>query len=185
MLKELYRKTEEEMKTALGALEKEFSTIRTGRATPTVLDTIVVDAYGSKVPIKQVASISIPDPKTILIQPWDKSTIIPIEKAILAANLGFTPTNDGRVVRINIPALTEERRKEYVKLAKHMAETARVEIRNTRRKHKDEIKNLEKDHQISEDEMHKDIDKIQEMTDKYIAKVDSLLSDKEGEIMEV
>ncbi|HQH12206.1 MAG TPA: ribosome recycling factor, partial [Candidatus Sumerlaeota bacterium] len=140
---------------------------------------------GSKVPIKQVASISIPDPKTIVIQPWDKSTISPIEKAILAANLGFTPTNDGRVVRIIIPALTEERRKEYVKLAKQMSESARVAIRNSRRKHKDEIKNLEKERQIGEDEMHKDIEKIQEMTDKYIAKVDSLLVEKENEIMKV
>jgi len=132
-----------------------------------------------------VASISIPDPKTIVIQPWDKSTISPIEKAILAANLGFTPTNDGRVVRIIIPALTEERRKEYVKLAKQMSESARVAIRNSRRKHKDEIKNLEKERQIGEDEMHKDIEKIQEMTDKYIAKVDSLLVEKENEIMKV
>jgi ribosome recycling factor len=185
MLKELYRQTENEMKEALIALEREFATIRTGRATPTLLDTVHVEAYGGMVPIKQVASIGIPDAKTIMVQPWDKNNLPAIEKAILAANLGFTPTNDGRVIRITIPALTEERRKEYVKMAKQMAEEARVAIRNTRRKHKDEAKKLEKEHQIGEDEMYKDIDKIQELTDKYIEKIDELLTAKEAEIMEV
>jgi len=185
MLKALYRQTEDEMKEALISLEKEFATIRTGRATPTLLDTVQVEAYGGKVPIKQVASIGIPDAKTIMVQPWDKNTLPAIEKAILAANLGFTPTNDGRVIRITIPALTEERRKEYVKMAKQMAEEARVAIRNTRRKHKDEVKKLEKEHQIGEDEMYNDIDKIQELTDKYIEKIDDILTAKEMEIMEV
>jgi len=180
MLKALYRQTEDEMKEALISLEKEFATIRTGRATPTLLDTVQVEAYGGKVPIKQVASIG-----TIMVQPWDKNTLPAIEKAILAANLGFTPNNDGRVIRITIPALTEERRKEYVKMAKQMAEDARVAIRNTRRKHKDEVKKLEKEHQIGEDEMYNDIDKIQELTDKYIEKIDELLTAKEMEIMEV
>jgi ribosome recycling factor len=185
MLKEIFRLTEEEMKKAIIDLEHEFSTIRTGRASPTLLDGVLVEAYGGKSPIKQIASISIPDARSIVIQPWDKGTLGSIEKALLAANLGFTPTNDGRVIRINLPALTEERRKEFVKLAKNMAENSRVSIRNVRRKHKDEVKKLEKDHKIGEDEMYTDIDKIQEMTDGYIRKVDELLTLKEEEIMEV
>jgi len=185
MLKEVFKHTEEEMKKGIANLEHEFSTIRTGRATPTILDAVQVEAYGGKVPIKQVASISIPDARSIVIQPWDKSILAAIEKAILGANLGFTPGNDGRVIRINIPALTEERRKEFVKLAKKMAEDARVEVRNIRRKHKEEVKKVEKEHKISEDEMYVDIDEIQKLTDKYIAKVDELLAHKETEIMEV
>ena len=185
MLKEIFRKTEEEMKKAIEDLEHEFSTIRTGRATPTLLDGVLVDAYGSQAPIKQIASISIPDARSIVIQPWDKGTLGAIEKAILAANLGFTPNNDGRMIRINLPSLTEERRKEFVKVAKKMGEEARIAIRNIRRKHKDEVKNLEKEHKIGEDEMYADIDKIQELTDKYVEKVDELLSGKEKEIMEV
>lgn len=185
MLKEIFRLTEEEMKKALIDLEHEFNTIRTGRANPALLEAVLVDAYGGKTPIKQIASISIPDARSIVIQPWDKGTLGSIEKALLAANLGFTPTNDGRVIRINLPALTEERRKEFVKLAKNMAENFRIAIRNIRRKHKDEVKKLEKDHKIGEDEMYTDIDKIQEMTDSYIEKIDELLTLKEDEIMEV
>ena len=185
MLKEVFRRTEEEMKKALVDLEHEFSTIRTGRASPTIVDGVLVEAYGGKNPLKQVASISIPDARSIVIQPWDKGLLAAIEKAILGANLGFTPNNDGRVVRINIPTLTEERRKEFVKLAKKMAEEARIAVRNVRRKHKEEVKKLEKDHKISEDEMYSDIDKIQELTDKSIQKVDELLALKEKEIMEV
>ncbi len=185
MLKEVYRQTEQEMKTAIEDLENEFSTIRTGRAMPALLDSVYVEAYGSKAPIKQIASISIPDARSIMIQPWDKSTLGAIEKAILAANLGFTPTNDGRVIRITLPTLTEERRKEFVKMAKRMAEEGRITIRNVRRRHKDEVKKLEKEHKISEDEMYADIEKIQELTDKYIEKVDELLKNKEEEIMEV
>jgi ribosome recycling factor len=185
MLKEIFRRTEEEMKKAIIDLEHEFGTIRTGRASPTLLDAVLVEAYGAKSPVKQIASISIPDARTIVIQPWDKGTLPSIEKALLAANLGFTPTNDGKVIRISLPALTEERRREFVKLAKNMAENSRITIRNIRRKHKDEVKTLEKDHKIGEDEMHVDIDRIQEMTDNYIKKIDEILTLKEGEIMEV
>ncbi|MBN1900917.1 ribosome recycling factor [Candidatus Sumerlaeota bacterium] len=185
MLKQIFHQTEEEMKKALIDLEHEFSTIRTGRASPTLLDNVLVEAYGGRTPIKQIASIGVPDARSIVIQPWDKGALAPIEKALLAANLGFTPTNDGRVIRINLPALTEERRKEFVKLAKNMAENSRVAVRNIRRKHKDEVKKLEKDHKIGEDEMYADIDKIQVMTDNYIKKVDELLTLKETEIMEV
>jgi len=185
MLKKIFRETEEEMKRSIEDLEHEFGTIRTGRASPTLLEGIMVEAYGGRSPIKQIASISIPDAHSILIQPWDKDTLSSIEKAILAGNLGLTPNNDGRVIRISIPALTEERRKEYVKLAKKMAEECRIAIRNVRRKHKDEVKKLEKEHQIGEDEMYADIDKIQKLTDKYVEKVDELLNLKEAEIMEV
>jgi ribosome recycling factor len=185
MLKEIFRQTEEEMKKSLSELEREFNTIRTGRATPAILDDVTVDVYGAKNPLKQIASISIPEARSIVIQPWDKGTLASIEKAILAANLGFTPNNDGRVIRISLPALTEERRREFVKVAKHMTEETRVSIRNIRRKHKEELKKLEKEHKISEDEMYTDIDKIQEMTDKYVKIAEEHLSNKEKEIMEV
>lgn len=185
MLKEINRQTESEMKKAIENLEQEFHTIRTGRANPNLLDGVMVEAYGTSTPIKQLASISVPDARTILIQPWDKNTLGPIEKAILAANLGFTPNNDGKVIRITMPTLTEDRRKEYVKLAGKMAEEAKISIRNIRRKHKDEVKKLEKDHKISEDEMYSDIDDIQKLTDKYTETVDELLEEKEKEIMEV
>lgn len=185
MLEEIFKTTEAEMKKCLENLEREFHSIHTGRANPALVENVQVEAYGSAVPLKQVASISIPEARTILIQPWDKSTLGAIEKGIMAANLGFTPNNDGRLIRINIPSPTEERRREYVKLAKQMAEDARIAIRNVRRKHKDEVKKLEKEHKISEDEMYADIDKIQELTDKYIEKVDEDLKEKEEEIMEV
>jgi len=185
MLNKIFQETEEEMKKALLELEQEFNTIRTGRATPSLIDNVMVEAYGARSPIKQIASVSIPDARTIVIQPWDKGTLGAIEKALLAANLGFTPNNDGRMIRINLPTLTEDRRKEFVKLAKRMAEDARISVRNIRRKHKEEVKKLEKDRQIGEDEMYADIDKIQELTDKYIKKVDERLEKKEKEIMEV
>lgn len=185
MLKEIFKKTEKEMNNCIANLENEFVTIRTGRATPALLDSVMVDVYGTLSPIKQVASISIPDARTLLIQPWDKNTLTAIEKGILAANIGFTPNNDGRVIRITIPTLTEERRKEYVKMAKHMTEEARIAIRHVRRKHNEELKALEKGHKISEDEMHTDIDKIQKMTDEHIKQIDELLKKKEEEIMEV
>lgn len=185
MLKEIFKKTEKEMNDCIANLENEFASIRTGRAAPGLVDGVMVEAYGTKSPIKQVASISIPDARTILIQPWDKNALPAIEKGILAANLGVTPSNDGRVIRINIPPLTEERRKEYVKKAKNMAEEARIAVRQVRRKHKDEVKALEKKHEISEDEMYADIDKIQEMTDEHVKRIDELLENKEEEIMEV
>jgi ribosome recycling factor len=185
MIKELFRETQAKMSSAIEAVEHEFSTIRTGRASLGILDPVRVDAYGSQLPLKQVCTLSTPDSRTIVIQPWDKNVTPAIEKAILAANLGLTPINDGKVIRINIPPLTEERRTELVRVAKHMAEEGRVSIRNIRRHTNDEIKRMEKDHKISEDECYKALDKVQQFTDEHITKIDQVLKAKEEEIMEV
>ncbi len=185
MLKEQFRESQAKMNSAIQAVEHEFSTIRTGRASLGILDQVVVDAYGSQLPLKQVSTLSTPDPRNIVIQPWDKNVAPAIEKAILAANLGLTPINDGKVIRINIPPLTEERRMELVKVAKHMAEEGRVSIRNIRRHTKDEVKRMEKDHKISEDECYKALDKIQQITHEHIEKINQLLKTKEEEILEV
>jgi len=185
MENKIYQETEDKMSKALKNLETEFNTLRTGRASLAILDGVMVNAYDAQTPIKQIATMSTPDPKSIVIQPWDKSLIGAIEKAILAANLGFTPINDGRVIRINIPQLTEERRKELVKLAKHMDEEAKVAIRNVRRHINDVIKEHEKNHKISEDDRERMLKKVQEITDKYIKKADEVLKIKEDEIMEV
>lgn len=185
MLDDLYKQAKEKMKKALHFLEEEFSKLRTGKASVTLVDPVKVNAYGTEMPLKQVASVSLPDAKTIAIQPWDKNLIPAIEKAILAANIGLTPINDGKIIRINIPPLTEERRKDLVKVAHKLAEEARVSIRNIRRHINEEIKKLEKDHKISEDEKFKAIDKVQEITDEFIKKVDELLKEKEKEIKEI
>lgn len=173
------------MHGAVEALDHEFATLRTGRASATLLDTVEVDAYGTPMAVKQVASISVPDGRSLVIQPWDKNMIGPIEKAILKANLGFTPNNDGKVVRINIPALTEERRKELVKLAHKMAENARVAVRNVRRHSNDELKKAEKDHKISEDELAERTESVQKLTDKTIGEIDKHLAAKEKDILTV
>ena len=185
MLKEQFRESQAKMDSAIQTVEHEFSTIRTGRASLGILDQVVVDAYGSQLPLKQVSTLSTPDPRNIVIQPWDKNVAPAIEKAILAANLGLTPINDGKVIRINIPPLTEERRMELVKVAKHMAEEGRISIRNIRRHTKDEVKRMEKDHKISEDECYKALDKIQQITDEHIEKINKLLKATEEEILEV
>lgn len=185
MLDDLYKQAKEKMKKALHFLEEEFSKLRTGKASVTLVDPVKVNAYGTEMPLKQVASVSLPDAKTIAIQPWDKNLIPAIEKAILAANIGLTPINDGKIIRINIPPLTEERRKDLGKVAHKLAEEARVSIRNIRRHINEEIKKLEKDHKISEDEKFKAIDKVQEITDEFIKKVDELLKEKEKEIKEI
>jgi ribosome recycling factor len=185
MENKIYQETEEKMLKALKTLDQEFNTLRTGRASLAILDGIMVNAYDTPTPIKQVATMSTPDARLIVIQPWDKSLIGAIEKAILAANIGLTPINDGRVIRMNIPQLTEERRKELVKVAKHMAEEARVAVRNVRRHINDAIKEHEKKHEFSEDDRERMLKKVQEITDKYIKKVDETLKIKEDEIMEV
>src|SRR5262249_27598977 len=159
----------------------EFSTLRTGRASVALVDGIQVEAYGAKMPLKQMASISTPDARSLVVQPYDKSQLHPIEKAILAANIGLTPVDDGKVIRMSIPPLTEERRKEMVKLAKKMAEDGRVSIRNIRRHANDEIKTTEKHHEITEDDREKARHKTQEITDKYIKEIDELLGRKEKE----
>ena len=172
------------MQKAIGHLEAELAKIRAGRANPSMLEGIQVDYYGTKTPLNQVANVTTPDPKTIVIQPWDKSTVPLIEKAIMAANLGFTPVNDGNVVRINMPALTEERRKELVKRAKTEGENAKISVRNFRREANEKIKKDIKEH-LPEDVAKDAENKIQQMTDNYIQTVDKHLTVKEKEIMTV
>jgi len=171
------------MQKSIEHLELELSKIRAGRANPAMLDNVHVDYYGVNTPLTQVANISVPDAKTLMIQPWEKSMIAPIEKAIMAANLGFTPQNDGLVVRINIPTLTEERRKDLVKKTKSEAEHAKVGIRNVRREANEHIKREQKS--ITEDAVKGLEDQIQKMTDQFILQVDKHLEAKEKEIMTV
>ncbi len=185
MLKETYGKTEEKMEKAVEAVRGELLRIRTGRATPSLLDGVKVECYGSTVPLNQVASIGVPEPRTILIQPWDKSILEEAEKAILKSDLGLTPSNDGNVIRLSVPPLTEERRRDLVKLVKRLAEEGRVAIRNVRREANERVKEQEKEGRVSEDEGKRAQKKIQELTDSYIEKVDAVLEDKEEEIMEV
>ena len=175
----------EKMEAALAALKHEFASVRTGKATPALLDTVRVEAYGAKMPINQVATVSTPDASLLVVQPFDRSLIKQIEHAIQAASLGLNPANDGQVIRIPIPPLTQERRKEYVKLLHKMAEEARVSIRHARQEARDQIKTQMKDHEIPEDEGHKKTEEAQKLTDQYIGKVDELLKHKEEEVMKV
>jgi ribosome recycling factor len=179
------KNAEDRMGKALDALKRELATLRAGRATPALLDRVQVEYYGSMTPVNQLATINTPDSRTLMIQPWDKSSLGAIEKAILKSELGLTPTNDGSSIRIVIPALTEERRTELVKMTKKYGEEAKVAIRNIRRDANDDIKKLEKTAGISEDESRRHQDDIQKTTDKYIAEVDKILAAKEKEIMEV
>ncbi len=184
-LKEIAEHASAKMDGALRALDTEFNTVRTGRANPALLDKVTVEAYGSEMPISQMASISTPDARTLTISPWDKGQLPAIERAIIAANLGFTPNNDGANIRINIPPLTEDRRKEMVKQASHMAEEARIAVRQVRKHANDEVKKLEKDHDFSEDVGKDAHDRIQKLTDDHIKKIDENLKKKEAEIMKV
>ncbi len=185
MIQALRKKAHERMQTAIDALKKKFGAVRTGRASLSLLDGLVVDYYGTATPLQQVASLSIPDSRQILIQPWEQKIIPEIEKTIMKSDLGLTPMNDGKLIRINIPALTEERRKQLVKVVKKEAEEAKVAVRNIRREINEELKKLEKEEHISEDQIKKEHDEVQKTTDSFIKKVDELLEHKEKEIMEV
>ncbi len=185
MIKEIYTSHEEKMKKALDALRREYVTLRAGRATPALLDKITVDYYGTPTPINQVANISVPEPRMISIQAWEKTMIAQIEKAILKSDLGLTPNSDGVVIRLNIPQLTQQRRTELVKVVHKKAEENRIAIRNFRRDANDMIKKLEKEKSISEDEGKKAQDDMQKLTDKYVKEVDQVMSGKEKEILEV
>lgn len=185
MVKTILDDVRSKMEKAITALHGDFNKIRTGRASVNILDDVRVDSYGSSVPLNQVASLSVPESRTILIQPWDASQISTIEKAILNSDLGLTPGNDGKVIRINIPAPTEERRREFVKTAKRYAEESRVSIRNTRRDGNEELKSLEKEKEISQDDLKKAQQDVQAITDEMIKKVDDHLATKEVDIMEV
>jgi ribosome recycling factor len=173
------------MEKALEALRGEFTKLRTGRASISLLDGVRVECYGNKMPLNQVATLNTPDSRTIMMTPWDKTVIPEIERAIQKSDLGLQPVNDGKTIRINIPALTEERRKEFVKIAKRVTEEGRVSIRNVRRDANEGVKKLQKEGNLSEDDLKKSETEIQKTTDHYIAQVESLLAHKEKEIMEV
>jgi len=185
MLKDVERSAQEKMQLSIEVLKKELGTIRTGRATPALLDGVNVEYYGAPTPVTQVASVSIPESRSIVIQPWDPTIMGEIEKAILRANLGLTPTNDGKVIRISIPALTEERRKDLVKVARKYAEEGRVSLRNVRRDVNEQVKKLEKDGKISEDDLHRAQERVQKLTDDFTAQVNQAIEKKEKEIMEI
>lgn len=177
--------TEDQMQKANEATQRNFNTIRTGRANASLLDRIEIDYYGAQTPLKAMANISTPDASTLMIQPYDISSLTTIEKAISLSDVGLTPNNDGKVIRLNIPSLTTERRQEFVKTANKIAEEGRVSIRNQRRNAIDAIKKLEKASDISEDEARDAQDEVQKLTDKYIAKLDEALAIKEKDITKV
>ena len=185
MIQELRKNTHERMQASIEALKKKFASVRTGRASLALLDGLTVDYYGTPTPIQQVASLSLPDSRQIAIQPWEQKIIPEIEKAIMKSDLGLTPMNDGKLIRISIPVLTEERRKQLVKVVKKEAEDAKVAVRNIRRDVNEDLKKLEKEKHISEDEIKKEHDEVQKITDSFVKKVDELLEHKEKEIMEV
>ena len=173
------------MDSAIEHLKRELGGLRTGRASLTLLDNIRVDYYGTPTPLKQVASLAVPESRLITIQPWEPPLIKEIEKAILASGLGLTPSNDGKLVRIPLPPLTEERRKELIKICKKHGEEIKVQIRAIRHKRDDELKKMEKDSSITEDELRKSESEVQKMTDQYVQNVDQILNKKEEEILEV
>ena len=173
------------MDDAIEAVAREFATVRTGKATPALLDTVRVEAYGSRMPLNQVATIATPEPSLLVVQPFDPSLIRDIERAVQIANLGLNPANDGSLIRIPIPALTEERRREYVRLLHKMAEEARVSIRHARHEARDNAKQRMRDHEVSEDDGHREMDVTQKLTDEAIARVDDLLKHKEAEVLQV
>ncbi|GBE00322.1 ribosome-recycling factor [bacterium BMS3Abin07] len=185
MDKTLQNKLQENMEKSIEFLRKDFGSIRTGRAALSLLDGTSIAYYGNQTPINQVATLSVPDPRTIAIQPWEQKIIADIEKAIMRSDLDLTPTNDGKVIRINIPPLTEERRKQLVKVVKKRAEECKVSIRNIRREINEELKKMEKQEHISEDEIRKSLDEVQKITNSFIEKVEEVLERKEKEIMEV
>lgn len=185
MLKEVQTDAERRMQKTIESMQGELAGIRSGKATPALLDGVKVEAYGQKTPLNQLSSISVPDPKSLLVQPWDKSIIGDVVKAIQAAELGLNPQAESNLIRIPIPPLSEERRKELVKLCKKIAEDNRVAVRNIRRDANDKLKKAEKDKDVSEDQMHDGMDNVQKATDKYIKQIDDLMEAKEKEIMSV
>lgn len=185
MSKQVLDGLQEKMTKTITSFRGELAKVRTGRATPALLDGVRVDYYGSEMPIAQVASVSCPEPRMIIVQPWEASMLQPIEKAIMIADLGLNPQNDGKIIRVPLPMLTEERRKELVKFSKKLGEECRVALRNERRDANEEVKKMEKDKQISIDEAKKATEQVQKKTDEFVAEVDKLLVAKEKEIMSV
>jgi ribosome recycling factor len=173
------------MEEAVEALRREFATVRTGKATPALLDTIKVDAYGSKMPLNQVANVTTPESSLLVVQPFDKTLLSEIERAIQAADLGFNPANDGNLIRIPVPPLNEERRKEFAKLLHKMAEDGRISLRHARKVGNDEVKQAIKEHETSDDEGHRQLDEIQKLTDSSSKRIDEMLENKEKEVMAI
>ena len=174
-----------QMEAALEALRREFATVRTGNATPALLDTVRVEAYGSQMPLNQLATISTPESSLLVVQPFDKTLLPDVERAIMTADLGLNPANDGNVIRIPIPPLNEERRQEYVKLLHRMTEEGRISIRHARRTVRDELHQLVRDHELSEDESRRREDQLEKLTKDYVEKVDEILKSKEAEVMAI
>ncbi len=185
MTEEIKKGAEARMKKTIGSVTQELSGIRSGKATPALLDSVRVEAYGQKTPLNQLSSISVPDPKSLVVQPWDKNIVGDVVKAIQIAELGFNPQVEGNIIRIPVPPLSEERRRELVKLCKKIAEEGKVAIRNIRRDANDHLKKAEKDKEISEDQQHRTMETIQELTDEYTKKIDELTEAKEKELMSV
>ncbi|MCG7342899.1 ribosome recycling factor [Sporosarcina sp. ACRSL] len=185
MPKALMDQTKDRMEKAIGSFTRQLASIRAGRANASLLDRISVLYYGAPTPLNQMAGISVPEARLMVIQPYDKTTLGDIEKAILKSDIGITPSNDGSVIRLAVPALTEERRKELVKEVKKEAEDSKIAIRNVRRDANDELKKLEKNGEITEDELRREVDEIQKLTDSYIVKIDEIAKDKENEILEI
>jgi len=184
-MESVFKDSKQRMEKAIKSLKKDFSKLRTGRASSSLVEDIHVDYYNTPTPLNQLASISIPDSRSIAIQPWDRSCIGDVEKAIMKSDLALNPINDGKIIRINIPPLTEERRKELVKVAKKYTEDTKIAVRNIRREANDQLKKMKNNKDISEDEMHKGQEKIQKFTDEYVEQADEILGEKEKEIMEL
>jgi len=185
MIKELQKETEGRMKKAVEALQGDLMAIRTGRASPALLDRVRVDYYGTPTPLNQLASVAAPEPRLLLVRPWDPSVLGDIERAILKSELGLTPNNDGKVIRLVIPRLTEERRQELAKIVGRRVEEGRVAIRNIRREAIDDLREFEKEKLVSEDEMYRGRENIQELTDRYVERVDEIGKAKEAELLEI
>jgi ribosome recycling factor len=185
MIKEALADAEERMKGAITALEQNLATIRTGRASPALVERLMVEYYGTPTPLQQLATLSAPEPRLLTIKPFDPSSLKDIERGILASDLGLTPSNDGKLIRLNIPPLTEERRKELIKVVHHRLEEARVAVRNIRRAAHDDLREFEKEKVISEDDLRRGETDLQKLTDKYIEKVDEHGKRKEAEIKEI
>jgi len=185
VVEKIYKDTEKKMQNSIEAYKKQLNTVRTGRASTSILEGVVVNSYGSPTPLSHIATLSTPESRLITVQPWDRGLLGEIEKAILKADLGLTPANDGKIIRIPVPPLTEERRKELVKVVKKMGEERKVAVRNIRREKNEELKSLEKEKEITEDELYKTQENIQKITDKFIELVDELGERKSKEILEL
>jgi len=185
MTSAILKEASEQMDKNLEAVSREFSGVRTGKASPALLESVQVSAYGSMMPLKQTATITAPEPSLLVVQPWDTTLVNAVAKGIMTADLGLNPSVDGNLIRVSIPPLTEERRKDMVKLLHRMAEEGRIAVRHARQKAKSEIESQKKEGEISEDQMHRELDRLQKLTDEHIEKIDRMLARKEAEVMEV